>query len=155
MRIYLAADHAGFLLKERVKQWLKGRGYTWQDEGAFSLEAADDYPDFVHIVARHVAAAPDEDRGIVFGGSGQGEAMVANRYPGVRAAVFYGGSEQIVELSRVHNNANILSLGARFVTEEAALEAVKLWLETDFSRAERHVRRIKKIDNLISDEHQF
>ena len=92
----------------------------------------DDYPDFMHIVAKQVAGDPEAHRGIIFGGSGQGEAMVANRYKGVRAAVFYGGSDEIILLSRWHNNANVLSIGARFVSEEEAIKVVKLWLETEF-----------------------
>ena len=93
-----------------------------------------------------MAADPENTRGIVLGGSGQGEAMVASRYKGVRAAVYYGGEREIIKLSREHNNANILSLGARFISAEEAKEAVKLWLDTPFSGEERHRRRIEKID---------
>ena len=156
MRIYLAADHAGFQLKEEVKTWLKGLGYAVSDEGAFELDADDDYPDFIHLVGRQVASDP-ESRGIIFGGSGQGEAMVANRYRGVRAAVYNGGGEKIITLSRVHNNANVLSIGARFISTEEALRMIKLWLETTFGGDERHVRRIAKIDQLPreADTHDF
>lgn len=146
MKIFLATDHAGFELKEKVKTWLKGLGYTVEDEGAFAKDDQDDYPDFCHIVGKRVSSNPDEDRGIVFGGSGQGEAIVVNRYKGVRAAVYYGGDDGIVTLSRVHNNANVLSLGARFVKEDEALKAIELWLKTDFPGDERHQRRIAKID---------
>jgi ribose 5-phosphate isomerase B len=155
MRIYLASDHAGLELKKKVKAWLKQRGYTVYDEGAFEYNEADDYPDFVRIVAKQIASNPEESRGIIFGKSGQGEAMAANRFIGVRAAVYYGGPEEIVALSREHNSANILSLGAHFLNTKQALEAIKLWLNTDFSAEERHRRRVSKIDNLIKEEHQF
>jgi ribose 5-phosphate isomerase B len=85
------------------------------------------------------------NKGIVIGGSGQGEAIAANKVKGVRAAVYYGGSLDIVKLSRTHNDSNILSLGARFLTQEEAIEAIKVWLETPFNNEERHKRRIKKI----------
>ena len=146
MKIFLAADHAGFLLKEKVKAWLKERGYQVFDEGNFTLDQTDDYPDFMKIVAKQVAGDPILHRGLLFGGSGQGEAMAANRYGGVRAAVYYGHSKEILKLSRQHNDANVLSLGARFLNEREALAAVKLWLVTLFSGEARHKRRIKKID---------
>lgn len=144
--IYLGADHAGFALKEKIKEWLKDWGYIFEDKGAFSLDEQDDYPDFIAPVAQAVAENPVERRGIVLGGSGQGEAMVCNRFSGVRAAVYYGGNLEIVRLSRQHNDANVLALGARFVTEKEAKEAVRIWLETLFTEEERHKRRIRKID---------
>jgi len=147
MKIYLAADHAGFPLKEKVKSYLKAVGYQVEDQGAFALNPADDYPDFVELAAKLVAAEPETSQGIVFGASGQGEAIAANRFKGVRAAVYYGGREEILTLSREHNNANMLSLGAKFLTEEEALQAIKLWLATAWSGAERHQRRLKKIDD--------
>src|SRR3989344_220542 len=145
MKVHLAADHAGFELKEKIKQFLGGLGYEVQDHGAFELDVQDDYPDFVREAAEAVAKDP-ESRGIVLGGSGQGEAMVANRAKGVRAAVYYGGSEDIIKLSREHNDANVLSLGARFISGQEALDMIKLWLDTVFSGDERHKRRIRKID---------
>lgn len=147
MKIFLGADHAGFNLKEEIKIFLDGLGYEVSDEGAFVLDDNDDYPDFVSIVAREVAGNPGS-RGIVFGGSGQGEAMAANRFDKVRAAIFYGGTQEIISLSRIHNDANVLSIGARFVSGGEAKEAIKLWLGTDFPAEERHQRRIKKLDNL-------
>jgi ribose 5-phosphate isomerase B len=154
--IYLGTDHAGFELKEEITKYLQEQGKEIEDLGAFELNLDDDYPDFVGPVAEKVAlrqasasakATADKQGvfGIVFGGSGQGEAIVANRFKGVRAAVYYGGNLDIVKLSRQHNNANILSLGARFLTKEQALEAVKLWLETPFEGG-RHQRRIEKTD---------
>ena len=115
--------------------------------GAYAHNDGDDYPEF--IIAAAQAVANDiikgiDSRGIIFGGSGQGEAMAANRIDGVRAAVFYGGPMDIITLSRQHNDANVLSLGARFVSEAEALAAVKLWLETPFSNEERHKKRIMK-----------
>jgi len=146
MTIYLATDHAGFELKEKVKKFLTSFSYTVEDCGAYTLDSNDDYPDFVHKAAGAVSKDPKNSRGIIFGSSGEGEAMVANRHAGVRAAVLYAYNEDIIRLSREHNDANILSLGARFLAEEQALHAVKLWLETPFSEEERHKRRIKKID---------
>lgn len=148
MIIHLGADHAGFELKEKLKIFLVGLSYEIKDHGAFVLDNNDDYPDFIMPVARAVAANPDTDKGILLGGSGQGEAMVANRLKGVRAVVFYGGGlwKDIIRLSREHNNANILSFGARFVDEQKAEDAVKLWLDTAFKGEERHIRRLKKID---------
>ena len=143
--IYLGADHAGFELKEEIKKFLLGLGLGVEDKGAMELDLDDDYPDFVYPVAQAVAQDPGASRGIVLGGSGQGEAMVANRVKGVRSAVYYGGPLDIVKLSRQHNDANVLSLGARFLTKEQVIEAVKLWLDTPFEGG-RHLRRIKKIE---------
>ncbi|MCR4323164.1 MAG: RpiB/LacA/LacB family sugar-phosphate isomerase [Candidatus Azambacteria bacterium] len=147
MIIYLGADHAGLALKQKTKEFLAGAGYEVADMGAYEMNDGDDYPDFVSSVASAVAndlIKGIDSRGIVFGGSGQGEAMAANRIDGVRAAVFYGGSHDIITLSREHNDANMLSIGARFVSEQEALDAVKLWLDTPFSNEERHKRRIMK-----------
>lgn len=144
MRIHLATDHAGYKLKERIKEVLMQRNYSVVDHGAFSLDKKDDYPDFIARAAEEVSKNPT-DRAIILGGSGEGEAMVANRYKNVRATVYYGGSDKIVTLSREHNNANVLSLGARFLTEKEALHAVKTWLATAFSGDIRHQRRIDKM----------
>lgn len=145
MRIYIGSDHAGFELKQKLVSFVESLGHEVIDKGAFALNEHDDYPDFVVPVAEEVAK-DSSSRGIILGGSGQGEAIAANRVSGARAAVFYGGPLDIVELSREHNDANILSLGARFVSEGEAETAVQLWLETEFSGDERHARRIKKID---------
>ena len=151
MRIYLGADHAGYELKEKVKAWLKEKNHEVFDEGAFAFDKDDDYPDFVKIVAKQVAS-DSESMGIILGGSGQGEAMVANRFKGIKTAVYYGHSLEIVRLSREHNNSNILSLGARFLTAEEAKEAIIIWLTTKFSGDDRHIRRLIKIDqSLIGD----
>jgi len=150
MIIYLGTDHAGFELKEKLKIFLQELGHEVKDLGAHSFNPKDDYPDFIRPVAEAVQV-DKESRGIVLGGSGQGEAIVANRIKGIRAVVYYGSptsvnNHEIVELSRRHNNANILSLGARFISEKEAKKAVKLWLETPFSGDERHKRRINKIE---------
>lgn len=146
--IYLGADHRGYDLKEKIKEWLTEWGQKHEDMGAFKLEQEDDYPDFISKVAEKVSADPDNSKGIILGGSGQGEAIVANRYLNVRAAVYYGGSEEIIKLSREHNDANILSLGASFVDKETIKKDIELWLNTSFSGDERHKRRIEKIKNL-------
>jgi ribose 5-phosphate isomerase B len=158
-RIFFAADHAGFDLKNALIEHLKMRGQSVEDLGAFSEVADDDYPDYVTALAMRVAAEP-ETRGVVLGGSGQGEAMCANRVPGVRAAVFYGPQPvaslleiegghsedgyDCVRLPRRHNDANVLSIGARFVSGEEADKAVRVFLETEFSGAPRHTRRLAK-----------
>lgn len=147
MQIILGTDHAGFELKEKIKAYLKQLGYQVSDQGAFAYDENDDYPDFVRLVALQVGSDPENMKGIILGGSGQGEAIVANRVKNVRAAVYYGGSEEIIRLSRQHNDANVLSLGARFIEAERALEIVKMWLDTPFSGEEKHKRRINKIDS--------
>ena len=147
--IILATDHAGFSLKEAVKAFLQSKGFTVEDLGAHELNEDDDYPPFMSSAAMKVSLDLKENtKAIIFGGSGQGEAIVANRFPGVRAAVWYGGNEEIIKLSREHNDANILSIGARFVSEDEAKKAVETWLATDFSGDERHERRIEQIDNI-------
>lgn len=146
MKIYLATDHAGFELKEKVKQYLEREGYKVEDFGAYEFDKEDDYPDFISKAAEAVSKNP-QNRAIILGGSGQGEAMVANKFPNVRAVVFYGNIDMI-PLTREHNDANILSLGARFLTEDEAIEAVRLFLEIPFSNEDRHVRRIDKIKQL-------
>lgn len=146
MKIYIGTDHAGFELKEKLIPFLKAHGHDVVDVGAKTYDALDDYPDFINPVAIGVAG-DSTARGIILGGSGQGEAMCANRIPGVRAAVYYGGPFDIAVLSREHNDANVLSLGARFVEEEEAREVIRVWLETPFSKEEKHSRRIAKLDN--------
>jgi len=146
MKIFLATDHAGFALKEEIKEYLKSADYDVVDFGAYTEEEGDDYPDFIKQAATAISESTDDEKAIIFGGSGQGENIVANRFPGVRSVVFYGGPLDIITLSREHNDANILSLGARFVTPHEAKEVVGLWLSTRFSGEDRHVRRICKIE---------
>lgn len=149
MKIYIATDHAGYDTKEAIASFVeKDLGYTVADMGAHQNDPDDDYPDFISLAAKEVSHDPNGSWGIILGGSGQGEAMVANRFPNVRCTVYYGGTLDIIKLSREHNNANMLSLGARFMTLDEAKAAVKLWLETSFSTEERHVRRIKKIEQI-------
>ena len=145
MKIHLATDHAGLDLKNSIKEYLLNKGHDITDHGANEYDALDDYPDFIFPCARAVAA-DTESRGIILGGSGQGEAMAANRIKGCRAAVFYNGLEEIVKLSREHNNANILSLGARFMSQEEIYDVIGMWLEEPFEGG-RHQRRIEKLDN--------
>jgi len=148
MKIFIGSDHAGYRLKGELISFLEELGHEVIDKGAYELDEKDDYPDFIVPVAKAVSE-DSESRGIVLGGSGQGEAMTANKIPGVRAMAYYGGLQNVVPLSREHNDANILSIGARFVDCETARNMVKLWLETPFSGDERHVRRIKKIDDAV------
>ena len=144
MKIYLAADHAGFDLKEVIKTYLKEQGREIEDMGAFSLDKQDDYPDFILPAAKKVAENLQEHLGIFFGATGQGEAIAANKVRGIRAAVYYGGSLDLVKRSRTHNNANVLSLGGRFLTPEETIDAVEIWLRSEF-RGARHERRIQSI----------
>ena len=141
-KIFIASDHAGYELKEALIIYLRERNYEVDDGGPMALEPGDDYPDYILPMAAKVAQNKGSF-GIAIGASGQGEAIVANRFPGVRAAVYYGGNLEIIKLSRQHNDANILSLGARFLTSDEAKEAVKLWLETPFSDSqEPFLRRL-------------
>ena len=147
-KIFIGSDHAGFELKEKLVPFLKELGYEVEDKGAFEYNKTDDYPDFIIQVAEEISKNPNY-RGIVLGGSGQGEAMCANRFKNVRAVEYYApsrGETSIIKNSRGHNDSNILSLGARFLSEDEAKSAVKDWLETPFSGDERHKRRIEKID---------
>ncbi|MDH5442674.1 MAG: RpiB/LacA/LacB family sugar-phosphate isomerase [Candidatus Nomurabacteria bacterium] len=143
-KVYFATDHAGFELKEHLKGFVEQLGYDVDDSGAFGLDTDDDYPDFV-APAIEKMLADDGSCAIILGGSGSGEAILANKFPGARAIVFYGDDVEIAYAGRHHNNANVLSVGARFTTLETAKEAVQAFLETEFAGEERHVRRIKKI----------
>ncbi|MEI7765004.1 MAG: RpiB/LacA/LacB family sugar-phosphate isomerase [bacterium] len=163
MKIYIGSDHVGFEFKEELKKYLSelNLGYEIEDKGALEYNKDDDYPDFIKLVAEAVASNV-ESKGIIIGGSGQGEAICANRVKGIRAVVFYGPKEavgtvdvmgressdtfELVKLAREHNNANVLSLGLRFQTVDEARFAVELFLATKFPGDERHIRRINKID---------
>jgi ribose 5-phosphate isomerase B len=144
MKIHIATDHAGLELKNIIKEHLVSEGYNVTDHGAHEYDALDDYPDYIFPCAHAVADDP-KSRGIILGGSGQGEAMAANRVKGIRAAVYYNGPDEIVKLSREHNNANVLSLGARFMDEDEILTVIKSWLAEPFAGG-RHQRRIDKLD---------
>jgi ribose 5-phosphate isomerase B len=162
MKIVVASDHAGFALKEALKPFIESLGHEVEDKGAFTLDENDDYVPFIQAAAKAVSADPENVRGVVLGGSGMGEAMVSNRFKGVRCAVFYtpalppGAADvegrtssdplEILKLTREHNDANMLSLGARFLTRKQAQEAVEKFLKTPFSGAERHARRVRMID---------
>lgn len=146
MKVHIGTDHAGFEMKEQLKPFIKSLGYEVIDHGAFFESPGDDYPEFIKPVAEAVAA-DQTSKGVILGGSGEGEQMTANRYPGVRAAEFYGGDLEIVRVARQHNDANILSLGARFLGDDKAMNAVEIFLETPFSGEARHERRIQEIDN--------
>jgi ribose 5-phosphate isomerase B len=168
MKIFLATDHTGFSLKEKLKTFLQEKGYTVEDCGAFTYDKEDDYPDFIGKAAEAVGKDPQNSRGIIFGGSGQGEAMVANKIKGVRCALFYtpavptqavnaeGDAStdpfEILKLTREHNGSNVLSIGIRFVKEEDVFKAILLWLEAPDPTNERHLRRIEKIKQLESTQ---
>ena len=148
MKIYIASDHAGFHLKKQLIQYLKVKDFEVEDCGAYELDEADDYPDFIIPCAQKVSSDP-KSVGIVIGGSGQGEAICANKVKGIRAAVFYGSpsassGSSIPRLAKEHNNANIFSLGARLISPDDAKKAVSSWLDAKFEGG-RHVRRLDKI----------
>lgn len=154
MKIFIATDHGGFELKNNLKPFLTGLGHEVEDCGAFEFDKEDDYPDFITPCAEKVAATPGS-MGIIIGGSGQGEAMAANRVKGARAAVYYGEPQRkqtdsegkeigMITSTRDHNDANILSLGARFLTEEEIKGKIEEFLSTPFSDHSRHKRRIAK-----------
>jgi ribose 5-phosphate isomerase B len=165
MKIALATDHTGFEQLKEVQIYLESLDHTCQYFGPASLNINDDYPDFILKAAEAVASGTCE-MGIIMGGSGQGEAMAANRLKGVRCAVFYGPAVvgriidangrvssspyEIVRLSREHNNSNMLSLAARFVSVADMKQVIKLWLDTPFTEQPRHIRRIDKLDRLAN-----
>lgn len=140
IRIGLASDHAGFKLKEVIINWLKDEGYTVTDYGCQSAEPCD-YPDFAHPLARSVSEGHC-NTGLSLCGSGNGINMVVNKYPGIRSAICW--NREIASLARLHNDANVCALPARFLVPSEAIAIVKIFLETDFE-AGRHLRRIKKI----------
>jgi len=149
--IHLASDHAGFAHKEAILSWLLESGYSVVDHGAKTLDEGDDFPDFIRLAASAVSATPEDAFGIIFGGSGQGEAMLANRFPNVRATVFYGGDLEIIRLARAHNDANILSVGARFVQVEEVKIAILTWLSTPVLVDEKYRRRNQKIEKITRE----
>lgn len=144
MKIALGSDHAGFTYKEAIKQYLTERGHAVQDFGAWSEDPVD-YPEYIYPVARAVAAG-EFDRGIVLGGSGNGEAMTANRVRGARCG--YCWNHDSARLTREHNDANLISIGQRLVSLEDALHMVQVFLDTPFQGG-RHLRRIQLIDALM------
>jgi ribose 5-phosphate isomerase B len=135
------------LLKKDLLDFVLEKGFEVYDCGPQEYNHDDDYPDYISVAAKAVSEDPENSKGIVLGFSGQGEAIVANRFPNVRCAVFYGGTKHILTLSREHNDANMLSLGSHFMTTQEAKQAVEMWLGTAFTNEERHIRRIKKIEN--------
>lgn len=161
MKIVVSCDHTGFSLVNPIIELLTSLGHQVYNLAPQQYDADDDYPDYIYPAARMVANG-QSDRAIIVGGSGQAEAITANRLKGIRAALFYGpvaatesidieGSKpqdnfEIIRLSRQHNNANVLSLAARFMNEDTIKKAITIWLDEPFSNADRHFRRIKKID---------
>ncbi|MCL2736126.1 MAG: ribose-5-phosphate isomerase [Propionibacteriaceae bacterium] len=142
MRVHVGTDHAGFELKNAIKQVLEARGYEVVDHGADAYDSEDDYPSFIIQAAEAVVADPGS-LGLIFGGSGNGEVIAANKVRGVRAALIH--SHDTAQLARKHNNANIASLGARMHSKEQAIDLVLAFLTTDFTYAERHQRRLDMI----------
>lgn len=168
MKIYLAADHGGYELKEVLKPYIQELGHESVDCGNTVFDKDDNFPDFILKAAEAVSQDP-ASRGVVIGGSGQGEAMAANRVPGVRAMTYYGSVKakgavdvtgrqsddpyELIRLSRLHNNSNVLSFGARFVDPGEAKAALKLWLEIEFAGEDRYARRINQIETYTENLH--
>lgn len=143
--LYIAADHAGYPLKEELKEFLAGLGYKVADLGNEHLDPSDDYPDFAALLAQRVTETENAG-GILICGTGQGMCLVVNKTPGVRAALIY---DEFTALSAAeHLNANVICLGGRTTDPETAKKLVKIWLDTEFSGEERHVRRLRMIENL-------
>jgi ribose 5-phosphate isomerase B len=142
MKIAIGSDHAGFRYKEAIKQFLTNLGHEVIDTGTYAETPPVDYPLFIRPVAEAVAAG-DVDRGVVLGGSGNGEAIAANRVKGVRCGLCW--NEESARLCRRHNDANVISLGERMMDEETALKLVKIWLDTPFEGG-RHLARIQELD---------
>ena len=141
MRIAIGSDHAGFTYKEKIRKFLAEQGHQVQDLGTYSEESVD-YPQWIRPVAEAVANG-EYQRGIVLGGSGNGEAIVANKVRGIRCTLCW--NVESAKFARQHNDANVLSIGQRLVSEQTALEVVDAWLNTEFE-GERHERRIKQIE---------
>ncbi|MGI9028231.1 MAG: RpiB/LacA/LacB family sugar-phosphate isomerase [Candidatus Saccharimonadales bacterium] len=162
MKIALSTDHAGFESLQKLQAFLEARGHECRNFGPERYVPEDDYPDYIKPAAQSVASGECQF-GIIFGGSGEGEAMAANRVKGVRCGVYYGPAVaigvidadghtatdeyEILRLNRQHNDANMLSLAGRFLTPEALEQAVLVWLDTPFSGLERHIRRINKLNS--------
>lgn len=144
-KIYLAGDHAGFFVKEKLKHYFDSRGIKYEDFGPYKYEPKDDYPDFVIPLAKRISKKGDV--GIIIAGSGIGEAMCANRFKGVRAVLFHGGKEDIVNVSREHDNSNVLCVGSRFVSFNKLMKVMKIFLDVKFQKG-RHVGRLGKFDGL-------
>ncbi len=146
MKVFLGADHRGFDLKEKLKEWLAAKGYEVHDLGAHRLDSGDDYPDMALAVAERVAESPDEHRGVLLCGSGGGMDVVANKVRGVRATV--AGSREAAEHVRARDDVNVISIAADWTPPETAREIVRVFLETEFGKAERDIRRLKKIQEI-------
>lgn len=145
MKIIIGADHAGFALKERLVPWLESLGHIVSDIGAHELVDGDDYPDYVRPLVAELLK-DDKARGIFCAGSGEGEAIAANRHKGIRAAVYNAHDLEVAKRVRTDNNANLLCIGSRFVGEGDARDAIEVFLSTKFDSQSRHARRLAKID---------
>jgi ribose 5-phosphate isomerase B len=144
VRVYLGSDHAGFVLKGRLIEWLKQAGHDPVDCGPPAERDDDDYPPYVMAAANSVINDPGS-LGIIIGGSGNGEQIAANKIDGVRAAVAW--TEETAQLARLHNNANVLSLGARMYPVEDAVSFARVFMDTEFSGESRHARRLAMISD--------
>ncbi|HEY2004021.1 MAG TPA: RpiB/LacA/LacB family sugar-phosphate isomerase [Candidatus Saccharimonadia bacterium] len=146
MKIFLGADHAGYELKNQLKEHLIHNGYEVEDVGAKTLDDDDDYPRYAYALAAKILGADEDDRGVLICGSGQGMSMAANRVNGVRAALAWNADS--AKAARADDNSNVLVLPARFVAEEAALDMVDAWLATEFKSDPKYLRRLDELEEL-------
>ncbi|TRZ80335.1 RpiB/LacA/LacB family sugar-phosphate isomerase [bacterium] len=142
--IYIGADHRGYQLKERIKNFLNEIDLEYQDLGNYKYDKDDDYTDFGKLVAQKVSENPNKDQGILICGSGVGMDITANRFKGVRSVL--APTSELAVSSRKDDDTNVLSLGANFLSEKKAEEIIKVWLKTEFTGEEKRLRRLKKID---------
>jgi len=147
-KLFLGADHAGFELKEAVKKMLERERREFEDLGAHDFDVDDDYPDFAKAVCEKIQK--EGGKGILICGTGQGMAITANKFPGIRASVCW--NEKTIEVAAEHNKANIICLGGKILSKSEGMKLVKLWIKSEFTNEPRHIRRIKKIEAIEKDE---
>ena len=147
MKIIIGSDHAGFIYKEKIKKWLKKEKHSVYDVGPYEYNPKDDHPPYTFLVAEKVSKTKNS-RGIIIARTGIGESIAANKVKGIRAVSFTGRkNKKFLQMSRIHDDTNVLSLGSEFVTLKNAKKGIKIWINTKFKNEKRHIRRIKEISH--------